>query len=151
MLEKSQITKHLLIVVVALLIVGATSMSSDESRESSKGVQDRFVGAWHLVSLEEPGADGKVHPADCAGMLVFTRDGHISVQVMYREQKPEMQGGPVQYAQGGYEASFGRDATRAPHSFRYPVGGALVRSLIGKDLNRRYEFSGNQLIIQSSN
>jgi hypothetical protein len=36
------------------------------------------------------------------------------------------------------------------HTFNFHVEGALVRSLIGKDLPRRYEFSGNRLIVQST-
>ena len=51
---------------------------------------------------------GQVHKADCTGMLVFTREGRMSVQVMYRDPQAGTAAGPVQYAQGGYEASFGR-------------------------------------------
>ena len=36
------------------------------------------------------------------------------------------------------------------HSFTYHVEGALVRSLIDKDLTRVYDFSGKQLIVASS-
>ena len=36
------------------------------------------------------------------------------------------------------------------HTFTYHVDGALVRTLIGKDLTRIYEFSGKQLIVKSS-
>jgi hypothetical protein len=39
--------------------------------------------------------------ADCTGMLVYTRDGHVSVQVMYREPQTGSPSRPVQYAQGG--------------------------------------------------
>jgi hypothetical protein len=114
--------------------------------------RDRFVGAWRLVWLEEEGADGKVHRADCTGMLVYTRDGHMSVQVMYRNPQPRPGAGPVQYAQGGYEASFGRyEVDERAHTFTFHVEGALVRSLIGQDLTRAYELSGNQLIVKSSN
>jgi len=71
---------------------------------------------------------------------------------MYRNPQVGTQTGPVQYAQGGYEATFGTyeiDA-RAP-SFTYHVDGALVRTLISKDLTRVYEFSGKQLIVKSAN
>jgi len=81
---------------------------------------------------------------------VFTRDGHASVQVMYRHPGGG-DVGPVQYAQGGYEASYGRyDVDERARTWTFHVEGALVRSLVGKDLTRRYEFSGNQLIVRSS-
>jgi hypothetical protein len=39
----------------------------------------------------------------------------------------------VQYAQGGYEASYGTyKINEDDHTFTYHVDGALVRSLIGK-------------------
>ena len=58
---------------------------------------------------------------------------------------------PVQYVQGGYEASFGTYEIDEPaHHFIFHVEGALVRSLIGKDLTRVFEFSGKQLIVKSS-
>jgi len=72
----------------------------------------------------------------------------MSVQVMYRSEQANS-GTPVQYAQGGYEASFGRFDVDDSHTFTFHVEGALVRSLIGKDLRRVYEFSGKQLIVKS--
>ena len=132
-----------LIVMLSLLALG-------QGNPGSTNVQDRFVGAWRLASLEEPDADGKLHKADCTGMLVYTRDGHLSVQVMYRNPPSENKLAPVQYAQGGYEASFGRYEINDAHTFTFHVEGALVRTLIGKDLKRAYEVSGNQLIVKSS-
>jgi hypothetical protein len=52
----------------------------------NQGIRDRFIGAWRLASLEEEAADGKVHRVDCTGLLVYTPDGLMSVQVMYRNQ-----------------------------------------------------------------
>src|SRR6266581_6566705 len=94
-------------VVVALVVAMNSTILSSQDRGGTESVRDRFVGAWRLVWLEEPGADGQVHKADCTGLLVYTRDGHMSVQVMYRNPQTGGQAGPVQYAQGGYEASFG--------------------------------------------
>ena len=68
----------LLLSVVALLSLGAPAQSAHDRNTETKSP---FVGAWKLVSLEEPGADGQLHKADCAGMFVFTRDGRASVQV----------------------------------------------------------------------
>jgi Lipocalin-like domain len=138
--------------LVSLFIgVATTTLSGSQDREVNHGIRDRFVGAWRLAWLEEEGADGKIHRADCTGLLVYTRDGHMSVQVMYRNPQAGTNAAPVQYAQGGYEASFGTYKIDEPaHSFTYHVEGALVRPLIGKDLTRVYEFSGKLLIVRSS-
>jgi Lipocalin-like domain len=146
--------RHLLLGVLALLIgmatVSSLTLFGSQDRGRNEGVQNRIVGAWRLVWLEEPGPDGKVHRADCTGLFVFTRDGHTSVQVMYRNPQAGTAAGPVQYAQGGYEASFGTyKIDERAHTFTYHVDGALVRSLIGKDFTRAFEFSGKQLIVKS--
>ncbi len=76
----------------------------------------------------------------------------MSVQVMYRNPQAGGQAGPVKYAQAGYEASFGSyQVDEKSHKFTFHVEGAMVRSLIGKDLPRAYEMSGNQLIVKSTN
>lgn len=142
-------------------IVALSIAMSIGSSGASLSAREPLAGAWRLVWLEEAGADGNVHKADCTGLFVFTRDGHASVQVMYRHAQtaanatsaPSTTGSePVQYAQGGYEASFGRyDVDERARTFTFHVEGALVRSLIGKDLVRVYELSGNQLIVKSAN
>jgi Lipocalin-like domain len=112
-------------------------------------VRDRFIGAWRLAWLEEPGADGNVHKADCAGLLVFTREGYMSVQVMYNKPQTGSPAEGGQYAEGGYEASFGRYEINEADSFTFHVEGALVRTLVGRDLKRAFELSGRQLIVKS--
>ena len=70
---------------VSLFIgMAAVTLSASQDR-GGNGVLDRFAGAWRLAWLEEGGADGEIHRADCTGLLVYTRDGHLSVQVMYRK------------------------------------------------------------------
>jgi len=100
--------KRLLSLGVAIL-VGMTAMTlCGQDRRGTESIRDRFVGGWRLAWLEEQGADGKIHRGDCTGLLVFTRDGHMSVQVMYRMPQSNSHAAsnaaPVQYAQGGYEA-----------------------------------------------
>jgi len=134
--------------VVATLFGWA--LSGPLARAQGERLQDRFVGAWRLVWLEEPDADGKIHRADATGLLVYTRDGHISVQVMY--QTPPAGSGATPYAQGGYEASFGTyRIDEGTQTFTFHVEGALVRTLVGRDLPRVFELSGNQLIVKSAN
>lgn len=152
--------KLLLLCVMSLPLVMTTTLSGSQDRTAkgrgeSAGIRERFVGGWRLAWLEEQGADGKVHRADCTGLLVYTGDGHMAVQVMYRNppasSQAEANAAPVHYAQGGYEASFGTyEIDEGAHTFSYHVEGALVRSLIGKDLPRAFEFSGNQLIVKST-
>jgi len=138
--------KSLLLASVVLFSTGVVAQSAADARNRNTESQNRLVGAWKLVSLEEASADGQVHKADCNGMFVFTSDGKASVQVMYRNA----QTGSA-YAQGGYEASYGSYHIDDSSTFTFHIDGALVRTLIGKDLKRAYEISGNRLIVRSTN
>ena len=137
--------KSLFLVSVVALLAGATAQSAPDAPDHNTEIENRLAGAWKLVSLEEPSADGQVHKADCAGMFVFTSDGKASVQVMYRNA----QTGST-YAQGGYEASYGTYHIDDSSTFTVHIEGALVRTLIGKDLKRAYEISGNRLTVKST-
>jgi hypothetical protein len=147
--------KRLLSLSVVGLFIGMTAVMLTGQDRGAGDIREHFVGAWRLAWLEEEGSDGKIQRADCTGLLVLTTDGHMSVQVMYRNPPANSQlanrAAPVQYAQGDYEASFGTyQIDERAHTFDYHVEGALVRTLIGKDLPRAFEFSGKQLIVKST-
>jgi Lipocalin-like domain len=145
--------KRLISLGLVTLLIGitTTTISGGQDRGGNEGIQARFVGAWRLVSLEAPGPDGKIHKADSTGLFVFTRDGHASVQVMERNPPSQTPAGPDQYSHGGYEATFGTyEVDENAHTFTFHVERALVRTLIGKDLPRSFEFSGKQLIVKST-
>ena len=137
--------KKLIGFCITLLVAG---MGSGQDRADNP---DRFAGAWRLIRLEQPGADGQLHDVDCTGLFVFTRDGHASVQVMDQNPQSSTGAGPRQYSQGGYEASWGTYTVDGrTHTFTFHIDGALVRSLVGKDLPRSYQFSGNRLLVKST-
>ncbi|HEY6384156.1 MAG TPA: lipocalin-like domain-containing protein [Candidatus Acidoferrum sp.] len=148
--------KKVLSVTVAFLALAMSAiplpaLPGNQDRDENQSARSRFIGAWRFVSLEAPGSDGKIQKADSTGLFVFTRDGHASVQVMERNPPPQTQAAPEQYSYGGYEATFGTyEVDESAHTFVFHVEGALVRTLIGKNLPRSFEFSGNQLIVKST-
>jgi hypothetical protein len=131
---------------LCLTIIASTPLMTSAQRATpAQDTRSRFVGSWRLVALEHIGPDGKVDKADCSGQFMFTADGHAAVQVMYRNSG---QAESTQYAQGGYEATFGRySVNEQAHTFTFHVDGALVRALVGQDLPRTYAFAGNQLTV----
>jgi hypothetical protein len=88
--------------------------------------------------------------AQPTGMLLYTGDGHVSVQLIY----PKSADAPSnEYVRDGYEASFGSyDVDEATHTVTHHVQGSITRDLlVGKDLRRVYQFSADgQLIIRSA-
>ena len=138
------------IVAVGMLLATA-GLSTGQDRSGGADIRSKFAGAWRLASLERPGADGKVQRIDCCGMFVFTPDGHAAVQVMERNPRMQPAAGPQQYSADGYEASWGTyNVDESAQTFTFHIEGALVPSLIGKNLPRAYEFSGKQLIVKST-
>ena len=113
--------------------------------------RDRLIGAWHLVRIDAPGPNGKsIAVPQPKGMLIYTRDGHMSVQLMYRRSASTLSN---EYVQNGYEASFGRyDVDEATHTLTHHVQGSVTGDrLVGKDLPRLYQFTEDgHLIIRSA-
>lgn len=135
-----------LLVATVLTVTGAQAQSPQRSSD-----RDALIGAWHLVRIDVSGADGNVAPAlQPKGMLIYTRDGHMSVQVMY----PKSANSPDnEYVLGGYEASFGSyDLDEAKHIVTHHVQGSVTRDLlVGKDLPRVYQLTADgHLIIRSA-
>jgi hypothetical protein len=60
------------------------SQAQSVHNENPGSAREKLIGAWHLAHIEAPGPDGK--PMDIPqpkGMLIYTLDGHMSVQLMY--------------------------------------------------------------------
>lgn len=130
-----------IIALAAISTAGARAAAPTSDRE-------RLIGGWHLVSLEAPGPDGKmIAVSGLKGALIYTRDGHMSVEIMYPESQSSLTN---DYVLNGYEASFGSyDVDQAAHTLTHHVEGSVTRPLVGKDLVRRYQLTQKRLIIRS--
>ena len=140
------------LLVVTFALSGFSHASSTQVRHQAH-VSDRekLIGAWQLVSLTIPGSDAKTmsvsHPA---GMLTYTPDGHVSVQLMYPASESGISN---EYVLNGYEASFGSyEVNETKHMLTHHIEGANTRDLlVGKNLPRLYEFDAEgNLIIKSA-
>jgi len=124
---------------------------STKKLSGSGGDKEKLIGAWHLVHIDAPGPDGKPAPVpQPKGMLIYTRDGHMSVQLMYPKSADTLTN---EYVLNGYEASFGSyDVDETAHTVTHHVQGSNTRDLlVGKDLPRKFEFTADgYLIIRSA-
>jgi len=69
-------------------VVAIASLTQRQSAKTSAGERDsareRLIGAWHLAHIDSPGSDGNsANLPQPKGMLTYTLDGHVSVQLMY--------------------------------------------------------------------
>jgi len=138
--------------ILALVLAAGCGVSQTRSAEKagpSRPDRERLIGAWHLASIAGP--DGKLLTTGVpTGMLIYTLDGHMSVQLMYPKSEKPLSN---EYVQNGYEASFGSyDLNEATHTVTHHVQGANTGDqLVGKDLSRVYQFNGDgRLIIRSA-
>jgi hypothetical protein len=138
----------LTLIVVVSLSGGLLSLHSTE-KQNITSASEKFVGAWRLVSLEVLGPDGKVNRVtDLKGMLLYTRDGHMSVQLVYPKSASDLSN---DYVKNGYEASFGSyNVDEAAHTITHHVQGSITEGLVGKDLPRTFQFSDGHLVIRST-
>ena len=139
-----------LFVVIFAAIGLSQAVSTQVHRQAHESDRERLIGAWQLVSIASPGPDGKLSVSRPAGMLTYTRDGHVSVQLMYPASEGAISN---EYVLNGYEASFGSyDVNEAKHILTHHVQGANTRDLlVGKSLPRMYEFDAQgNLIIKSA-
>ena len=131
-------------------LAGHSRVQSSETKGAGNGsARDKLIGAWRLASLESPAPDGKVNRiTDVKGMLLYTRDGHMSVQLMYPKSASNLSN---DYVKNGYEASFGTyDVDEGAQTVTHHVEGSITEGLIGKNLPRAYQFSDGHLIIKST-
>lgn len=135
------------VVAFAPMVQAQAARAGDQPSE-----RERLIGAWHLVHIESPGPDGK--PADIpqpTGMLIYTRDGHISVQLMYPGAASTLSN---EYVLNGYEASFGSyDVNETTHTVTHHILGSITGGLlVGKELPRIFQLtSDGRLVIKSAN
>ena len=124
---------------------------STKEINGSGGAKEKLVGAWHLVHIDVPGPDGTSVPiSQPKGMLIYTDDGHMSVQLMYPESAKTLSN---EYVLNGYEASFGSyEVNEIAQTVTHHVQGSITRDLlVGKDLPRRFQFTADgHLIIRSA-
>jgi hypothetical protein len=134
--------------LISVAIAAVLSLATAQAQSPSAGSGGQgLVGAWHLVRINVHDSDGPDAPNDQPlGMLIYTSDGHMSVQLMYRRSASSPDN---EYVLGGYEASFGSyDVDEAKHIVTHHVQGSITRDLlVGKDLPRVYQVTDDGHLI----
>jgi hypothetical protein len=135
-------------VAMACLALSVTAVSARPQADTTQADRERFVGAWRLAWMEEPGPGGTmVRITDRKGTLMYTSDGRMSVQIQFPEAQSSISN---DYISNGYEASFGTfDVNEEAKTVTRHVDGSITRGLIGQSLTRAYQFSDGGLTMRS--
>ena len=134
----------------ALAVVVVGGFAHAQSAQEQVGDREKLIGAWHLTHIDSPEQDNDAHSLpQPQGMLIYTRDGHVSVQLMYPKSANALSN---EYVHDDYEASFGSyDLDEATHRLTHHVQGSITRDLlVGKDLPRIYRLTKDGHLVISS-
>jgi hypothetical protein len=137
----------------ALAIVGAlgglaAAQSAPKRSGDDASAREKFVGAWRMAWMEEPGPNGTItRITDRKGSLMYSRDGRMSVQIQFPESQSSVSN---DYVLNGYEASFGTyEVNEEAQTITRHVEGSITRGLVGRSLTRAYRFSDGRLTMRS--
>ena len=135
------------LLLTAAVVFGSVSRAQSAGKRAAASDRDKLIGAWRLVSLDNVSPQGTLDAvAGLQGSLIYTADGHMSVQVVYPEP-----GVNNDYTLNGYEASFGTYVVNeSAHTVTHHVQGSITPGLVGKSLIRAYQLQGGRLIIHST-
>jgi opacity protein-like surface antigen len=121
----------------------AASAFAFSSAAFANDAKSPIVGAWKMTSLEV-GPQRNLQAIPYSGQLVFTQGGTLSVQAM----NPDANAADTPYTTKAYEAYYGPvEIDDAKNVFAITVESSLVRNLIGQRLERKFEVSGDKLVI----
>jgi len=135
---------------VTAATLGGLAMAQPAPKPPGDGAsaREKFVGAWRMAWMEEPGPDGTIkRVTDRKGTLMYTRDGRTSVQIQFPESQSSVSN---DYVLNGYEASFGTyEVNEEAQTITRHVEGSVTRGLVGRSLTRSYRFSDGRLTMRS--
>lgn len=110
----------------------------------------KFVGTWKLVAADGEGALMKRLGERPIGMLVYDFAGNMAVQMMNekRANLPVTTGRDFEEALLSYMSYFGKyELDTETRIVTHNLIGSIQPGDVGIQLKRRYEFSGDQLIL----
>ncbi len=125
---------------------------------STPSIEDRFVGTWRFVSIEQRNAQGELLPVISrrTGFIIYTPTSHMAVQLMDDDRKEyaaaQPSGEEAQAALASYNAYSGTFTVNeaqgtVTHHRQTKLTPGTVDALGGTDVIRFYRFSGNQLML----
>jgi len=154
-----------LLPIVALIALAGAVFSQDKSRvQPSQGsLQKQLIGTWRVVVFEDrrdkndPNSEWTYpYGKNLKGYIIYDETGHVMIQGMRTPPPPKLasgtEGKPTPQealaAYEGYIAYFGTyTVDEARHIVTHHVEGSLDPSYVGTDQERRFELSGDRLII----
>jgi len=160
--------QFVLIVGIVLMLsarVDAQAAATQGQTASGTSIRAQLIGSWRLVSRQSKRANGEVEPDPGLatvplGVLIYDQSGHVAAQLSRRDRTVAMIGEECQAAATtkgtsdtaqtilGYDAYFGTYRINEKEGIvTHHLEAALFPGDVGKDIERHFAISGDQLTI----
>jgi hypothetical protein len=147
-------TTSIAVVLLSVLTLDQTGRTAGPSKLGADS--QRFVGAWRVLSVTDTRPDGTEVPdlylgPHPVGFLIYEASGSMCFGGMNPDRVKWTDGSsgtPAEMASAaeGYDTYCGTyEINEGRKTVTHHVRVALIPNDVGADLDRRYEFSGNQL------
>ena len=150
---------------LAVPVDHAQTVAAKGQAASGASIRAQLIGSWRLVSRQSRRANGELE-ADPGlsvvplGVLIYDQSGHVAAQLSRRDRTVAMIGEECQAAAAtkgtpdtaqtvlGYDAYFGTYRINEKEGIvTHHLEAALFPGDIGKDIDRHFTISGDQLTI----
>ena len=156
--------------MASVLLLLLTTVGEGQGARGASSDAARLIGTWEMVEEQEVDARGQVmaRDRDVVGLLVYTAEGRMAVQIMYRRGRPtvstsndvESTGLGLGHIRWGaeaaqatidtYDAYFGTYVVDAPRGrVTHRVMGELRPPGLGASYERQYELHDDELWLRS--
>lgn len=153
------------VLLIAARFGAAQTAVTKEPARSTSSARAQLIGSWRLVSRQSTRANGEVETdaglsVTPLGILIYDQSGHVAAQLSRRDRTlailpEECQAaittkGTPDTAQTilGYDAYFGTyKVNESDGTVTHHLEAALFPGDIGKDIERHFAISGDQLTI----
>jgi hypothetical protein len=140
--------------------IALLALAASITLRAQSNIQQRFIGAWELVSIETRAPSGQATQPfgpEPVGRITYDTAGRMSVQLMRRgmprfanEQLEKATTEEIVAAWRGYGGYFGTyTIDEKASTITHHVEGASFPNYVGTNQVRHYRFEGDRLILQA--
>jgi lipocalin-like protein len=127
-----------------------------QTAKQKSAIAEKFIGTWRLVSIEDHRPSVMYHERNPIGYIVYDSTGHMSVQIVRRNDRARFASDDPAKATlqeradafNTYTAYFGTYVvSESEGTVTHRVEGSLAPNRTARDEVRYFEFSGERVIL----
>jgi hypothetical protein len=145
-----------LTILLSIVDISFAQKAESEEKTAPGKLSEKIIGTWKLISIEDRLPEGKViYPMgrNPLGYLMYDSTGHMSQQLMNPDRpKVAVQGERIDvinevifFGFDAYSGTYSIDEEKG--TIHYRIECSIYPTVVGTELKRKIEISGDQLIL----